>query len=929
MLMTKEDSKIAIILKRIFHIMLILVLLYLLVGEILFPDGYGGDKQTAKRLEMAWQRILPDGSREDVTLPADFGNPGENAIVLSGILPDSLSDNLWIGYPANRQSVTVTIDGRQVSSYDPQDKRFFGKISANYIVMIPVSAADSGKEMRLTLRGNSKLTGYVYELSIGDRFSLWGHYIWTHGRNLVVAVVLFIFGLACIIFSTVIYFTFKRSIALGYLGWGMFLVAIWTTFESKIRQLYVTNIAVASDVAYLAAMLMPFPFLCYVDQTQNRRYHKFFSFMEAVVLSNFAVCTTLHITGVIDLANILREIQIIIGFSFATFVITFVLDVCHGYIKEYLWVGIGFIILFLATVDEIIRIMQHTSGRGGLVFGTAVIFIMAIVKTGQDLLQIEGEKQKAILERDAKTKFLANMSHEIRTPINAILGMNEMVMRENKDKNIEGYVNDIESAGHMLLALINDILDLSKIDAGKMTIVEQPYELSSMLNDMIQAIRPRIEKKCLEFHVEIDETLPSMYLGDEIRVKQIVNNLLTNAAKYTDEGSVTLRVAGERKDQETMILRFTVSDTGQGIKEENIDKLFESFTRLEEKKNASVEGTGLGLHIASHLLKQMNGTISVESVYGEGSVFAVCIPQVIHKDTPVGNIQTAHRGLHKNAQRELFHAPNALILIVDDNQMNLHVATSLLKWTRIQMDTALSGAIALKMCQKKKYDLILMDHMMPQMDGVQTLHALREDLQGLNRITPVIVLTANAISGMKEWYFEQGFQDYLSKPIDIRQLERTLKKHLPPKKVLSVEPADEEAEADKRTGAGVHAAAGEDKQETAGGSKASFERMLSFYEKQGAVQRAFLQRFVTMENGQARLAVLHKKQWGQYRIYMHEMRCIAFGLQDEELLRKTRAAENAAQKLVTGTDEEIAGIMLSFDAVIAYCKKREETKNGL
>lgn len=926
--MAKEESKFTVILKRIFHVMLILVLLYLFVGEISFPDGYGGNKTAAKDLEISWQRILPDGSREDVSLPADFGNPGEEAIVLEGTLPDSLSDNLWIGYPANRQSVIVTIDGRQVASYDPQDKRFFGKISANYIVMIPVSAADSGKELRLTLSGNSKLTGYVSGLSIGDRFSLWGHFIWTHGRNLVVAVVLLIFGLACIIFSAVVFFTFKRPIALGYLGWGMLLVAIWTTFESKIRQLYVPNIAVASDVAYLAAMLMPFPFLCYVDQTQNRRYHKLFSFMEAVVLSNFAVCTTLHITGVIDLANILREIQLIIGFSCAIFVISSILDVCRGYIKEYLWVGIGFFILFLAAVDEIIRIIWHTSGRGGLVFGTVVIFVMAIVKTGQDLLQIEGEKQKAILERDAKAKFLANMSHEIRTPINTILGMNEMVMRENKDRQIEGYINDIESAGQMLLALVNDILDLSKIEAGKMTIVEQPYELSSMLNDMIQAIRPRIEKKNLEFQVEIDETLPSMYLGDEIRIKQIVNNLLTNAVKYTERGSVTLQVSGAWTEPKTMVLRFAVTDTGQGIKDEDISRLFESFTRLEERKNASIEGTGLGLHIANHLLKQMNGTISVKSEFGKGSIFEVNIPQTIEKETPVGNIQTAHRSQHKIVQEELFHAPDAVILIVDDNQMNLHVATSLLKRTKIQMDTALSGAIALRMCQKKKYDLILMDHMMPQMDGVQTLHVLREELQGVNHDTPVIVLTANAISGMREWYFAQGFDDYLSKPIEPRQLERTLKKHLPPEKIHAVETERHQTEpVPVRAGAsGQVSNAG---RRPRGAGRPAYEKLLSGYVKQGAVQRAYLQRLLVAKSIEIRQEACRCERWRKYRIYLRQVRCSAFGLGDKELTARARAAEAAAQNMSAGTDEEMEHVLQSFDALLDCCREREETGNGL
>lgn len=935
--MEQKESKLSVVLKRIFKVMTVLILLYLLFGESFFPDGYGENNITAEPFAIAWERILPDGERQQVTLPADFGNPGDQPIVLSATLPKDLSDNLWIGYTANRQSVTVTIDGRMVASYQPEDKRFFGTLSANYVVMIPLCSDDSGKEIRMTLTGNSSLSGYVAEMSIGDRFALWGHYIWVHGRNLPVACVLLIFGLSCIIFSAVLFFTFKRSIALGYLGWGMILVAIWITFENKIRQLYMPNVSISSDVSYFAAMLMTFPFMCYVDQIQNRRYHKVYTTMETIVMTNFVCCTTLHITGLVELSNMLREIQVLIGCSFALFVITFILDVCRGYIKEYLWVGIGFFILFLAAVDEIVRIIGHTSGNGGLVVGTAVIFIMAIVKTGQDLLQIEGEKQKAILERDAKVKFLANMSHEIRTPINAIIGMNEMVLRENKDPNLEGYISDIESAGKMLLSLVNDILDLSKIEADKMTLVSQPYELSSMLNDVIQGIRPRMEKKHLEFLVRIDESLPSMYLGDEVRIKQVINNLLTNAVKYTDRGSVTLEVGGYLLDEKHMMLCVTVSDTGQGIKKENLAVLFDSFTRLEQEKNASIEGTGLGLHITQLIVRQMNGTIAVESEYGKGSVFTVKYPQVIEKETPVGNI-AMHHGEHRTVRQEQFHAPDAVVLIVDDNEMNLHVATSLLKWTRIRTETAQSGAIALEMCRKKKYDVIFMDHMMPQMDGVEALQQLRSDPEGKNQTTTVIVLTANAISGMKEWYFSQGFDDYLSKPIDIRCLERMLVKYLPKEKILPVETLREQENphpakdrqpdirSEEETEASQQAAAG---QVMPSADTQKYARLLLGHKEQTQLERQYLQQFAECENAENFAKMIRSEEWKQFRLYLHRMKCIAFGLADDALLTAARAAEEASRNVSGQTTENLSGVLEAFEKLTACCRQWEEEANGL
>ena len=411
-------------------------------------------------------------------------------------------------------------------------------------------------------------------------------------------------------------------------------------------------------------------------------------------------------------------------------------------------------------------------------------------------------KESADQANKAKSDFLAEMSHEIRTPINAVLGMNEMILRESGEamdsaigdrsvfESISRCAATIDSAGNSLLAIINDILDFSKIEAGKLEIAEGDYKLSSLLNDVSSMIAFKAGSKELEFLVDVDPALPDGLYGDEVRVRQVVTNLLTNAVKYTDAGSVRLSVRqGEAAGEERVDLVVSVQDTGIGIRREDMDRLFSKFERVDLNRNSTIEGTGLGLAITRRLLNMMGGSIDVESVYGRGSTFTVTIPQGVVSREPVGNYRDRfEKSVRENrARAESFHAPGARILIVDDTRMNLAVVTGLLKKTEIAADTADSGAKAIRMARETSYDLILMDQRMPEMNGTEALACIRED--SLNRETPVICLTADAVSGAREKYMAAGFTDYLTKPIDGGSLESTLLKYLPDEKILRVRPA--------------------------------------------------------------------------------------------------------------------------------------------
>ena len=409
--------------------------------------------------------------------------------------------------------------------------------------------------------------------------------------------------------------------------------------------------------------------------------------------------------------------------------------------------------------------------------------------TANDLQESNQRFKELALEADAankaKSNFLSNMSHEIRTPINAVLGMNEMILREAIAPNIIEYAENIQSAGNSLLGLVNDILDFSKIEAGKMEIINVEYALSSLLNDLAHMIQGRAEKKGLHFTVNADPNLPSELFGDEIRIKQIVTNILTNAVKYTEHGSITLTVRGEKLSDDKIKIFVSVKDTGMGIKQEDIKKLFSAFERIDEKRNRTVEGTGLGMNITQRLLNKMGSSLQVESVYGEGSDFSFELEQKIVNDHPLGNFDTNfHNAMNQHKQyREKFIAPDAKILVVDDTVMNLTVVKGLLKQTQIKIDTADSGYEALSMVTKNHYDIIFLDHRMPGIDGIETLQKMKTLPGNLNHNTPVISLTANAISGARQQYIDAGFQDYLTKPIDSEKLETTIIEYLPEQKV--------------------------------------------------------------------------------------------------------------------------------------------------
>lgn len=441
-------------------------------------------------------------------------------------------------------------------------------------------------------------------------------------------------------------------------------------------------------------------------------------------------------------------------------------------------------------VENITNLIIWVFGLLLVLFIIGFGYIVVSERKAKENDELRHAKYLAEKASTAKSQFLANMSHEIRTPINGILGMDTMLLKECKDPQLKEYAQNIQSAGNTLLSLINDVLDISKIESGKMEIVPVEYNLFSILNDCYNMVAMRAREKSLKLEMKVEPTIPAALFGDEVRIRQVVNNLLSNAVKYTSRGSILFSMGFERtggqvptliSDESVINLVISVKDTGIGIRDEDKGKLFNTFQRLEVEKNRNVEGTGLGLNLTKHLVELMQGRITVESEYGVGSTFTVVIPQIVKKEVPIGDFDSRYQDSNDTSSAPVnrFRAPSAHVLVVDDVPMNLRVMIGLLKETGIKIDTADNGMEALEKIKRTHYDVIILDHMMPVMDGIETLAVMKTLSDNPNEKTPVVMLTANAIVGARDSYMKEGFSDYLTKPVREDALLGMLLKYLP------------------------------------------------------------------------------------------------------------------------------------------------------
>ncbi|MCR5322547.1 MAG: response regulator [Lachnospiraceae bacterium] len=594
-------------------------------------------------------------------------------------------------------------------------------------------------------------------------------------------------------------------------GWGKWELPLMIFFGMTCVAYMVTRLSLFEAVlgnaqffdfssTFALSNMSPILFAYFAKQgpTKQKRRYKF-AIMAFLIIS---IVFDLLFTANLEMRSMIKEASLVI--------LTLIVAIAAGiliyrgtkeknrikYIEAgaYCILAAGFVLNAVEIFDEK---TEHDFANPQMLCITA-FFVIITVTVVVSLISEYRERSKkaereAIAANEAKSTFLSSMSHEIRTPINAVLGMNEMILRECEDEKIIGYSESIRTAGSTLLGLVNDILDFSKIEAGKLDIITVDYDLSSVLNDLVNMIHIKAEAKGLELKMDIDPEIPKLLHGDDIRLKQIITNILTNAVKYTEKGSVTLTMGFDRipDDENAVMLKVSVADTGIGIKKEDMSKLYGEFERIEELRNRSVEGTGLGMSITRRLLGLMDSSLSVESEYGKGSVFSFAVRQTVVKWELLGDYEEAFKKslTERKRYKEHFTAPDARVLVIDDNPMNLSVFKNLLKQTKVRVDAAGSGDEGIVLADINLYDIIFIDHMMPDKDGIETLVEIRAGI-ALNEHTPAVCLTANAVSGAREMYLEAGFDDYLTKPIDPSRLERMIMGYLPEEKVIVMESTD-------------------------------------------------------------------------------------------------------------------------------------------
>ena len=816
-------------LRKILWVVLAVQVLLLFVIAIFFRvDDMTLSSDEIISFNKGWTLTREDGSQTKVSsLPFSSESPAGERVVLSNRI-NKIYAGKTLRFLSADQTVEVEVNGEIIYSFGTDDTRLFGHTPGSVVnfVDLPKNIGDGTIRIYITSPYDNYATRFS-EVSIGDRDAVIVDFIKNNLLALIVCVIILFAGMVLLMLALIQRFSKQNTYGMAYIALCCFSCSLYGAIETKTLEVIWGNQTVYSFLVFFILMTMPIYLQLYYLKQLPECYGKRFRALLGLSVLNCTVQITLQICNVEDLMNLapishflifLTGLTILISlfqviccnnstqknlddafskriFQFEFFAVFALIaggmiDIVRNYV---IYVGdfgsymrIGCLVFSLAMIASHLLRVAHLYASS--VAKNAYLLereVENVEKQNKLLIQARDEaeqaKAKAQEASEAKSNFLANMSHEIRTPINAVLGMDTMILRDSKEDATLEHARDIQVAGQSLLALVNDILDFSKIESGKMEIVETQYDVSSLINDAYHMVEQRAKEKNLNLQVFNQEDIPRLLFGDEIRIRQIVTNIMTNAIKYTKEGSVTLSASCKWLESKKIALEFSVKDTGIGIAKENQGKLFDSFQRIDQKRNRNIEGTGLGLSITKQLLDLMGGTITVESEYGVGSTFSVSIPQKVLSSEPIGRFYERYEEALNEGQkyeRKLF-APEAIILVVDDVPMNLKVIAGLLRETRIRVETATSGMQCLELVRKKKYDIVLLDHMMPVMDGIETLQKMNQDEQSLNRETPIIMLTANAILGAKEEYLANGFTDYLSKPVQIEELEEMLLKYLP------------------------------------------------------------------------------------------------------------------------------------------------------
>ncbi|MBO5489239.1 MAG: response regulator, partial [Eubacterium sp.] len=717
--------------QKIFNVALIIscsiVVIYFLLGQTRLPSESFMDDSRYEELDGEWFLSVEGSKKEKIELPYKFESHYSEKrdyeqVVLSTKIPTQGLTNTSLVFWTKGNDFDIYVGDELRLRYNTRDSRWFGFDSPYQYVIAELKDEDAGKELRLETHFTYLANKNLEPVYLGDQYSIIQNASRGIGVEIAFAFLLIFVSIIAFIVSLALQRVIKQEVNLKYLACGTFIASFWILFNDSFRQFIFPNVSTVRDLAYFTAALLPLPFLIYMDELQMGRYKKVYAPMKSLVVCSFLLLILIHCLEFFELSEVEVIFELVDIISIGVIFITLAMDVKTGEIKNYKLPGIGIGGVALTGIIQLVLFIAPVDIYNGVLIEIGLMWCLTLVSiyTGKQISDINMEKNIALAENKAKSEFLANMSHEIRTPLNAILGLDTMILRQETTSDVRQYALDIKNSGEALLSLVNDILDLSKIEAGKLELVMGEYDLTALIHDVVNMISIRAKQKKLNLKLQIDRTLPSGLWGDDVRISQILINLLNNAVKYTEQGTVTLSISGDRVG-ENVLLHFSVKDTGIGIKEEDMEKLFAKFERLDEERNKNVEGTGLGMSITVQLLELMDGKLKVDSEYEKGSEFKFTIPQKIVRGEPIGDIEQKLKKPDGNyAYSVSFVAPDAKVLVTDDTLINRNVFCALLRKTKVQISQAESGMKCLEMCGKEKFDVIFLDHMMPEMDGVET-----------------------------------------------------------------------------------------------------------------------------------------------------------------------------------------------------------------
>ncbi|MCR4756148.1 MAG: response regulator [Lachnospiraceae bacterium] len=860
--------------------------------------------------ESVWNYTDLSGATHEYRGGETFDTEYGKDIVLSMTLPEEIGDGNAF-FIRSKTGFDAYIDGELRNSYNISDS-FFGP-NVKYIwLSITLRRSDVGKELTLVHSDYKDNKYTVSDMYFGNRLGFSAQLIHDNIYIIILGFALFILGLVVTLISLAYRIILKKDFHLWYLGLGVLSGALWLITSNYTYPLMFGNYFVDGVVSFMLLLLLPFDFIAYVNALSGRRYRVYYIIISFIIFVNFCVLTVLDYTYTADYNKTMPITSCVMGISGLFCLIVLIYDTFKKKHFENKSITIGFSVFVVLIFAEAIHmnIPKHNNNGVFIAIGLLGILSVAVLREIRAISILQAEMLEAREANRAKSTFLANMSHEIRTPMNAVIGMAELALREEVSPKAKDYLTKIRSSGRNLLGIINDILDYSKIESGKMGFISERYEPVKELKDIAGIIQTRIGDKPVSFEINPDPSVPHVLSGDALRIRQVIINLANNAVKFTKEGYVKINVSAKELTDDTVMMTYHVVDTGVGIKQEDMEKLFVSFQQIDSKRNRAAEGTGLGLAISKNLVEAMGGRIGVTSTYGQGSDFYFSIPQKVVDSESDSEVLINSDSESDKFINDRYTAPDVKVLIVDDYEINITVAEGLLEPIQVKTESATSAKEAIKMVEENDYDIILMDHMMPEMDGIEATRYIRENIKKAEN-TPIIAFTANVIEDARSLFAEVGMSDFIPKPIEADKLLTTIRKWIPEDKIIAGT-----SDAEKQS-------------QTISSEDISFKELDTQTALKAIVNPVLYRKTVKefYKSGKSKLDEIRKayanEDWQNYTIKVHTLKSSSRQIGAFELGDKAAELEEAGNagnidKIRLSTDETLKDYENLLDALAVY-----------